>query len=626
MLVWVRKIMSNWVARGFFGLLVVLFLLWGISNVFTLAGGSTAVARVAGKPVDISAVQAAYQALLTQAAQNGQPQPDAATRQQIAEQALAQVLRKQVLEQEAGRLGIAVPDSAIRQMLDQIPAFQTNGVFDKAKFAQVLQQNNSSPDQFIADVRHDLSDRQLLGPIMAGVTAPDALLKPIFSAMAEQRFASTVQIPVATQPLPASPDDATLQRFWRNHPDQFTAPEYRKVKLVILSPALLAPSEQVPQADVDAAMAHAAGTAPSVPERSVQVLSVGDLASSSRIEAAWKKGKSWSEIQAMAKSFGASAIELSSATQTQIPNANLAAAVFAAEPGKVVGPIAGDTGMYVFKVTQTGQSGPDQAALRAQVMQQLQLQKAQADVAQDVDGLQDALAGQTPLDQLPANLGLTAAEGTLDANGNTPDGTPAPVPGGDALKAAVIKAAFAAHQGDPAQLTNGPDGSYFALTVDQVIPPALAPFAQVRGKVLSAWLADQQTREAEQKAADLLYAVQQGQKLDALAAAKHYSVTTTPAITRNGPPPAGIDTQFVNVMFSLKPGQATMEQTATGFTVAVLSQVVDPTPEQDPADYAQLTQAMTKLLQEDIGESFLDGLQRRDKVSVNQKLLSQLYQ
>ncbi len=626
MLVWVRKVMSNWMARGFFILLIAVFVLWGISNVFTLTGSSTAVARVAGKPVDVSVVQAAYQSALNQAAQNGQTQPDAATRQQIAEQALAQVLRQQVLAQEAGQLGIAVPDAAIRQMMGQIPAFQTNGVFDKAKFAQVLQQNNSSPDQFIADVRRDLSSRQLLGPVMAGVAAPDALIKPLFSALAEQRFASTVQIPVATQPLPATPDDATLQRFWRNHPDQFTAPEYRKIKLVVLSPVLLAQSEQVPQADVDAAMARAAGTAPSLPERSVQVLSVGDLASSSRLEAAWKKGKSWSEIQAMAKSFGASAVELSSATQTQIPNPNLAAAVFAAEPGKVVGPVAGDTGMYVFKVTQTGQSGPDQAALRAQVVQQLQLQKAQADVAQDVDGLQDALAGQTPLDQLPGNLGLTAAEGTLDASGDTPDGTPAPVPGGEDLKDAIVKAAFAAHQGDPAQLTNGPDGSYFALTVEQVIPPALAPFAQVRNKVVAAWVADQQTREAEQKAADLFYALQQGQKLDALAAAKHYSVTAIPAVTRNGQLPAGVDQQFVNVLFSLKPGQATMQQTATGFTVAVLSKVVDPTPDQDPTDYAQLTQAMTKLLQEDIGESFLDGLQQRDKVQVNQKLLSQLYQ
>src|SRR5271157_5244006 len=203
MLVWVRKIMSNWVARGLIGLLVAVFVLWGISNVFTLAGGGTTVAHVAGKPVDITAVQAAYQAALNQAEQSGQAQPDQAMRQQLAMQALSEVLRKQVLEQEARHLGLAVPDAAVRQMLDNIPQFQTDGVFDKAKFAQVLQQNNNSPDQFIADVRNDLRNRQLIGPVLAGVAAPDALLKPIFAAVAEQRFASIVQIPVAAQPAPA---------------------------------------------------------------------------------------------------------------------------------------------------------------------------------------------------------------------------------------------------------------------------------------------------------------------------------------------------------------------------------------------------------------------------------------
>ena len=87
--------------------------------------------------------------------------------------------------------------------------------------------------------------------------------------------------------------------------------------------------------------------------------------------------------------------------------------------------------------------------MRAQVTQQLQLQKAQADVAQDVDAVQDALAGQTPLDQLPGNLGLAAVQGTLDASGNTPDGTPAPIPGSDALKTAIVQAALRRPSGRP---------------------------------------------------------------------------------------------------------------------------------------------------------------------------------
>jgi peptidyl-prolyl cis-trans isomerase D len=626
MLVWVRKLLENWVARGFFALLVVVFVFWGISNVVTLIGSDTAVANVNGQAVDVAQVQAAYQQALTQAEQTSQGQPDLATRQQLAGQALAGVLRQVILRQEEQHLGVAVPDAAVHDVLAAIPSFQTNGVFDKDKFAQALQNNNSSPDMFIAQTKDQIAGRQLIGPVVGGAAAPDEALDQIFAYAYEQRSAQTVSIATSAQATPPAPSDDVLQRYWRNHPSQFTAPEYRRVELVILSPALLAPSEQVAQADVDAAYARAAAAQPpATPVRSAQVLLVQDLADSSRLQTAWRHGANWDEIQAMAAKYNATPVPVDNAQQSQIPNPDLAQAIFSATPGQVVGPVAGTDGMYVFKVTQAGQNGPDAATLRAQVTQQLQLQKAQADVAQDVDGVQDALAGQTPLDQLPGNLGLTAVEGTLDANGNTPEGTAAPIPGGDDMKAAVVKAAFAAHVGDPAQLQNGPDGSYFALSVEQVLPPALAAYDQVKAKVLTAWTQDQQSRAAETQAAALMHAVNAGQSLSAAAASAGLQVTTTPAVTRSAPP-SGIDSQMVSMLFTLKPGQAGMEPTASGFTVTALANIVDPQPEQDPTDLAQLQQSLTTALQQDVSWSLMGGLQTRDNVSVNQKLFSQIYQ
>jgi len=270
-------------------------------------------------------------------------------------------------------------------------------------------------------------------------------------------------------------------------------------------------------------------------------------------------------------------------------------------------------------------SVPVEAALAAQIRQQLKLQKAQADVAQDVSALQDALAGLTPLDKLPANIGLVAVEGTLDANGNTPDGTPAPVPGGADVKAAIVKAAFAVKPNQPPALQSGPDGSYFALTVNNVAPPALLPFDQVKGKVLAAWTADAVSREAEVKAADLLAAVNGGDDLDDAAAMANLATTMSAPVTRNAPP-AGMASQMVPLLFSMKQGAATMLQTSDGFEVAVLAKVVNPTPQQDSTDYSQVYSAMAKALQNDIAESVIAGMQGRDKVSVNQTLLAQIYQ
>ncbi|MGE4482295.1 SurA N-terminal domain-containing protein [Acidocella sp.] len=624
MLVWVRNLMASWVARIFFVLLIVIFVFWGVSNVFTLTGSPTAVATVAGKPVDISVVQAAYQRALNQYQQQGR-QPDQMVRRQLAQQALSDAIRQEILRQAAVQYGLGVPDAAVRAVLDTIPAFQTNGVFDKAKFTQLLAQNGISQDSFIDEIKDEVIERQLITPLVNGAAVPKTMLNPIFALLDEQRTASLVNIPVAAQAAPAAPADAVLHRYWLNHQGDFTAPEYRKVQVVILSPALLAPDETVPQAQIDAAVARAEATSPSVPVRSAEVLSVEDLADASQLMAAWQKGASWDRMQALAKQYHATPVPLSKMQQDQIPSASLAQAVFSAQKGEVVGPIAGSLGMYVFKVTATGQSGPDKAQLTTQVTGQLQLQMAQAAVAKNLDALQDALAGQTPLNQLPGNLGLVAVEGTLDADGNAPDGAAAPIPGGNALKSAIVKAAFAASKGQAPKLQSGPDGSYYALAVQDVTAPAVTPFAQARAHVLAVWTRQQQKREAEVKAADLMHAVNSGANLNMAAAADGLSVTQSPPYT-SGAQPQGEPSQLVPVLFSLKQGEATMLNNSTSFTVAVLTQVQEPTPQSDPAGYARLRENLNKSLQDDLGGSFLAGLQARDKVTVNQKLFSQLYQ
>ncbi len=611
-------------ARGFFALLVVVFVLWGISNVFTLTGSSTAVATVSGQPVDASEVQADYQRALSAAQQQGQ-QPDATARQQMAMQALSDALRRAILRHAAAQYGIGVPDSAVRAVLDTIPAFQTNGSFDKAKFAQVLQQSGISQDDFIGQIKDELIGRQLMTPIISAGAVPDAMAAPIFALLGAKRTAALVNVPVSTQPVPPAPADAVLQRFWQNNQGEFTAPEYRDVQVVILSPALMAPQEQVPAEQIAAAMARAESASPSVPVRSADVLSVQDLADASQLKAAWKRGANWAEMQTLAQKYHATPVPLASVQQNQIPSGALAQAVFAAQTGQVVGPVAGDLGMYLFKVTSVGTSGPNPAQLATQVTQSLQLQMAQQAVAKNVDALQDALAGQTPLDQLPGNLGLVAVEGTLDAGGLTPEGTPAPIPGGDDLRNAILKAAFAAQQGAAPQLQTGPDGSYYALAVQKVIPPAVQPFAQAKAKVLSAWQGAQQQREANVAAADLMHAVNTGTPLAQAAAAAGLSVTQSPAYT-SAAQPQDQPPQFVSVLFSLKQGEATMLDNGAGYTVAVLTNVQVPTPQNDPAAYAALQQSLNKSLQDDLGESFLAGLQEQDKVTVNQKLLAQIYQ
>jgi len=69
MLFWVRKFMGHWVAKVFLSLLVIGFVFWGVSNVLTLRASDSSVATVGGVPIDVSVVQASYQAELSQVSQ-----------------------------------------------------------------------------------------------------------------------------------------------------------------------------------------------------------------------------------------------------------------------------------------------------------------------------------------------------------------------------------------------------------------------------------------------------------------------------------------------------------------------------------------------------------------------------
>jgi peptidyl-prolyl cis-trans isomerase D len=620
-----RSLLEHWIARVLFVLLFVAFVFWGASNVLTLVGSGSAVAHVAGQPVDMSLLQSEYQKELAAAMQNN-PAPDLAARQQVAQAAMTTILRQQMLQLEEQRLRVMVPDSVLRQSITSVPAFQTNGVFDQAKFAQVLQQNNSSPDQFLALVRRDLGAQQIVEALTAGVAPPQALTDQVFDFVSEQRAAEKVDIAAASQPAPVLPGDPVLQRYWRNHRSAFTAPEYREAKIVILSAQTLAPAQSVSDAEIQAAYAASYGKQVAAPTRSVQVITAPDAASAARLASLWTTGASWAAMQAAATKAGGSGEELDNATQTQIPNPALGSAVFAAAANTIGGPLQGGMGYFVFNVTGINPGGaPPLSTVAAQIKQQIQLQKAQQQVNQDVDNVQDALAGQAALDQLPGNLGLVAVEGTLDVNGNTPDGTPAPIPGGNDLRNAIVKAIFAAHLGDPAQLITGPGNSYFAFTVDTITPPTVQPYDAVKQKVAVAWIQDAMLREAEVKAAALLNAVNNGQSLDKVASAGGYSVSMLPPLTRNAPP-SGVSNDMVQILFSLKLGQATMLQTQTGFTVAALTTITRPKQQDDPADATQVEQAMTKSLSNDTVASFIAGLQARDKVRIDPKLYAQIYQ
>ena len=632
MLAALRRFANTWPARVLFVLLVGSFGLWGVAGMLggNLGGGDpNSVATVGSQKIDPQELQEVSRRMLTQmqrqTGSTAAPTPE--MRRGVAEQALQQLVIQAAFAAEVARLNVQVPDDALRQATYDTPAFRgPNGQFDRATFDSVLRNNNYTESRYLSLLRTDLAQRQVVEAVRAGGYSSDLVNRLVFTFEGETRTADLVTLPFAAAAEPPAPTDEQLQRQYDDNSNDYRAPEYRRVKAVILSPEGLAKDIVVSDSDARAYYdSHKAEF--SKPEtRAVQVVVAQTEAAAKTLATAWTTGADWDAIQKQATAAKASAIALDDTTQTAFPSPELAGPVFAAAPNAVTGPVNAEGSWAVFRVTKVaGGSEQPYESLAADIKQKVALDQATDQVYDRANKVQDLLAGGAKLDELPAGLGLLAVTGTLDPDGNTPDGTPAPIPASPALRQAVISKAFALSPTDPPTLEDGPDHSFYAVTVDSITPPAQRPYDEVKDRVRDDWLRDARRHEQDVAATALLTAVEGGQSLKDAAAAAKLPMTRSPAIGRSQPP-AGIPSQLVQPLFATDVGKATMVEAPTGFVVAVTVAVKKPDPATDSAGLERVRVGLNGAMSDDLEMTYAGALRAREKVVVNRPIFDSIVQ
>lgn len=622
-----RRYADSWIAKGFFLIMAVSFVGWGISgDIFRLMGPPSWVAKVGGQTIEIPAFQTEYQRALAQETRtlaSGQ-EASAELRRRVGQQTLERLIAQAALGMELQDLRIVTPDDALAASVRSMPAFQgTNGTFSKPVFDSVLRNNGFTEARFMAQLRADIAQRQLLSALSGSVAAPDTEVKPLYASEFEKRAADMAVFPLSAAPAPAAPDEAALNRWYQNHPDSYTTPEFRRIKAIELSPQSLASELNVTDQDLRTAYDEHKSEYVTPEKRSAQVISAPDEAKAVALAATWRGGADWTAMQAAAQKAGAAGITQDDALEVQFPDPDLAKAVFSAPADSVSAPVRGQLGWFVVKVTKIAAGAVTSFEQARDGLRGRVLASKAADVMYDRANKLDQLLGNgTSLDDLPGELGVVGVSGTLDPKGDTQAEEPAPIPGPAELKAAIIAAAFQARQGDPAQLTEVPTPStggsaYYALTVESVIPPGQKPFDTVKNQVADDWTLDQRRRFQDQAATALMSAVQAGASFSGATRLAGVTPRLSPLVTRGAPDP-GMPAELQLVLFGLKKGEATMVETRDGFVVGQLTEVVTPDAAIDKAGYEQARAAITRSLGNDMATVFVDAVRRRARPQVNQ--------
>ncbi|AQU86667.1 peptidylprolyl isomerase [Komagataeibacter nataicola] len=611
-----RVFVDSWVGRIVAGLFFLAFIGFGVGDVLLNIGSERAdvAARVGNRPILVQTYQNALQTEMPQVAQSmhltDPSQIPPATRAQVAQQVLGRLMLQAEIAEAADRHGLIVPDSVVRNEIFSIPAFKgRDGQFDRALFNDRLRRTGMTEGRLIELVQQEQASRVLLQPIRDGVAAPDVMVRHVFDFEAQTRTIDLVRVPFAEQNVAATPTAAQLARYQVNHPWEFTVPEYRHARIVVLSADTIGQRLDVTDADLHQAYEAQAQTFNQPERRNVQIVTVPTEERARALAAQWTDGAAWASVQ---KNAGkdAAAVELPGIKVGDVPSADLGKQIFAAPADATQGPIKSEGGWVVFRVTAINAAHftPFDEVKQA-LHDRLAHERARALLADRVQKLQDAIAGGG-LDSIPTDLAATAVSGDLDARGLTHEGTPAPIPGSDAARQAIIARVFSQAKGANPELVAGPDGVWYAVAVDGVTPGHVQTLAEAGPKVAAAWQEAARRHMADQQAtAYYTQATAQGglgHVSPAIAGLEH-----SQPISPMQPAPE-IPREVAALIFRLsQPGQSVMTQAGDAYVVATLTAINHPDPVTQKNLYDQVRAGLNQSMGDDIEMSYgaaLEGI------------------
>ncbi len=466
-----------WVLMG----LMVLGL--GGFGVTSFSGGSTSIGSVGDTTITADDyARALRNQMNAYQQQTGQPMSMAQAQAMGLPQAVqSQLVTAAALEEQARRIGVAVGDEKVRQTILEAPAFRgPTGSFDRAAYAEVLRRENLSEAEFEREVRTDEARLLIQRAVAGGVSAPEAAVETTAKWILERRDVAWRELTADMLPAPvAEPDEETLKAWHSANADRFTAPELRKITYVWLTPEILAPEVQLDDAALRAAY-DANIDEYQRPERRL----VSRLVFPSAEEAQAAKA----QIDAGTAPFESFVIERGlqpeDAELGEVAQADLGAAgeaVFALEQPGVVGPLQTDLGPALFSVHAilNPVNIPFEEAqqdLRAEAA----LDRAARTIEDRMAEYEDLLAGGATLEQVAEETELEL--GTIEwSAGATPE------EGSIAGYQAFQDRAAEATEADFPELASLDDGGVFALRLDEIVPPTLRPFEEVRDEVEADW-------------------------------------------------------------------------------------------------------------------------------------------
>ncbi|MBI3514416.1 MAG: SurA N-terminal domain-containing protein [Proteobacteria bacterium] len=616
----IRGQAASWIVKLLFVLLILSFAAWGVTDYLQSATRPTIVAEIGPVRIEPANFSQAVAQEMQRFRQTLGVNFDREQARQfgIADRVIEQIVEHTLLELEARRLGVTISDEVVREAIRTNPSFKDQGGnFDRNRFDVIVNRAGYSEQRFIAELRRDLQRSQLIRPIASGAEPPQAMTDAMLRYRGERRVAQTLVVSHASVGAIAAPTEAQLEEHLKANAAHFTRPEYRSLSYLVLSPAGLVERITISEAMAKETYQSRIEEFTIAEQRTVEQLRLPDDPAAEKAGAELAAGK---DFAALAKELGQSAEDLKFGTvrRDELP-ADFAAPIFDLAVDGVTKPIKSGFGWHVFKVTEIKPQHVEPfETIKDRMIEELRREKAADEVPQLANRLEDALAGGAALDEAAAKVDLPVHKvASVDRRGLGPDGKPVPEL---ATANPMLTTGFGLAEGQTSRLVETADDSYLAVRVDQITAAVVPPLAEIKDAVSSAWTQAQRDSAAKQRADGLAEQIKSGTEIAKVAGAIEVKISSP--FTREG---AGADLPpaLIGQLFGGGVGTVGVANTADGYMVARLKEVLPVDPATADAQRTKLRDQLRQSLGNDLLQQFEAGLRERFTVRIDQRAVDQ---
>ncbi|MEI7494059.1 MAG: SurA N-terminal domain-containing protein [Alphaproteobacteria bacterium] len=619
----------KWFVKILLWLIVLSFGLWGIGDIIYKFFAHRPVVTV-GKH-DISREELSHH-LQKESARINEMTKGQVTAQQLKEigmhtSVINRLVSQLVLSDELDRMNLGASDEILKEQIQKMPAFQTDGRFDANKFLSVLQQQGMNERAFLKEARLSMQRQQLLASITIGVNLPESYKNNLVDALTREKVFAFVEIDASKIKLDHSATHEQLESFYEQYKDKYTIPELRSITALVLDTKVLRhilgiTDEQIRQSY------NAQKENLKFPERrNIARLTYAQEDNAQKALALAKKGMSFAKIL---KEIPEGELEEPGlVVKEQIPEF-AAKEIFALKSGDCTKIIPTGFGFHIFQVTKIEHPRTATFEEAKNEIESMLIQEQKSGKLDEIRSqIDDAIASGQTLADVAAKMKLAVHTfENINAKGQNHEGKPV-FAKPTAMHASMLEKAFTVEQGLDSGFVDVPREGAFVLSVTKVSPAHAPAFADIAHKVQHDWEAEQRLEAASKLASSIASEAKSFTLLNALVKKHNLILSANHTLSRIELSKQGrksadlLPVSLAQKAFMLAPEAAIAGRNDKGgFTVVMLQKSGGSKVTKE--DKQKFSVNLDNMIQADISSATVNALKELHRIEINQEMLAQM--